>query len=317
MRTSGGQIQAVEGPYFLINFKLSALGPIAGPGARSQNMTNEQWIFLAGIIFFGVLFVVTLVVGAIYYARGARLVAEQYNRKNGYHVHWTNTHWIYGTILLNALFFLWLYATQFQGQGIAVSISGQYLLWARWWVLALNALVNAITLTYVMTYRSRDIQSLVLVLLAPLAYVTLFCATVSQDTGTRGTALFFACFFYLLSMLAYLVPLNKWRVTGSRFHSDIDGKPWGAYYHRAFYVLLIVTFVFYVLFWILDLSNELTSAISFEGTCIAYLVIDTVSLGLFALYMYVLTGTQNLHNLQVEKGGQVAYKNQVPLGRKK
>lgn len=277
-------------------------------------LTDTEIVFLTGIVYFALLFCVTLAVGAVYYSRGVQQT-EKYNRKNGYHVHWTNTHWIYGIIMIDALFFLWLYSTQYQGQGIAVSLSGQYLLWARWWTLALNALVNAVALTYVMTYRSRDIQSLVLVLLAPLAYVALFCATVSQTSGTRGTALFFSIFFYLLSMLAYVAPLNKWRVTGSRFHSDIDGKPWGAYYHRAFYVLLAVTYVAYVLIWSLSASNELTTLISFDASTICYLVLDALSLGIFAIYMFVITFSMHgLHNLQVQApDGRVTYKSGAPL----
>ncbi len=286
-------------------------------------LSDSQIVFLTGVCFFVALFAATLCVGAWYYSKGVRLT-QTYNRRNGYHVHWTNTHWIYGVILIDCVLFLWLYSTQYQGQGIAVSLGGQYLLWARWWTMTLVALIDAVALTYVMTYRSHDIQSLVMILMAPLAYVALFCATVSQDGGTRGTALFFSALFYALSALSYVMPLNKWRVTGSRFHSDIDGQPWAAYYHRAFYVLLAVTYVAYVVVWSLCESNELTTVISFDASTVVYLVLDAASRGLFAIYMFTITGTQNLHNLQVVEEEKAAgrrpgvlYKSPARLGANK
>ncbi len=280
-------------------------------------MTPAQIAFLVGIVYFAVLFGVVAVAAALYFARSLHLL-EKYSSRNAYHVHLTNTHWIYGALLIDCVFFVWLYATQYQGQGIAVSPDGFDLLWTRWLVLAVVALINAITLTYVMTYKSRDIQSLVLILFAPFAYVALFFATTSQTAEERGTNLFFSLFFYLLAGLAYLFPYNKWRVEGSRYHPDIDGEPWAAYYHRAFYVLLVVAYVAYVLVWVLSDSNELTSVINFDAQAITYLVLDALMLGLFALYMIIITRTHSLHSVRVEHVGEpVRYRAALPLGVKK
>ena len=250
-------------------------------------MTPIQIIFLVGICLFGAGMIINTIIGIVYF-RNSHQHIDKLHSKDKYKKHWGHTLWVYGVLFLDFFLFLMLYIAQYFGQGISLNISGVYFTWARWLQLILIGFVNAQCLTYVMTRKSKDIQSKIYVFANFLAYLFFFFASISQLKETRSTWLAGSAFIFIVGVLAYVFPFNKWRVDSSKYHRDISNEPWGGYYHRAFYILYIVVYVIYFITWILAPVNGFTD-MSFETEIGVYLVADVVPLLIMTLYIWVTT----------------------------
>ncbi len=268
-------------------------------------MTPIQIIFLVGICVFGFGTVATAVVGITYFTWGDRKVNEL-NLKDNYRKHWPRTLWIYGVLFINFFLLLMLYLAQYFAQGITLNLSGVYVIWGRWLIFIIIAWVNSNCLTYIMTKHSNDIQSKIYVLANVLAFLFFFFASISQSTETRSLWIAGSAFIFIIGVLSYVLPYNKWRVLDSKFHTDIKDAPWGAYYHRAFYLIFIVAYLIYFLVWITAPVNGLTGMTT-ETEAGLYLAVDVLSFFIFALYMFITTHTLMHQHLYVTCQNQVLY----------
>ncbi len=250
-------------------------------------MTPVQIIYLVGICVFGLGMLVNTVIGIIYFGKSNHLV-ERLDKSIFYKSHWRKTLWIYGVLFLNFFLFLMLYVAQYFGQGIFQNLSLVYVLWGRWLMWLPISYVNSYCLTYIMTHKSKDIQSMVHVLANFLAYLFFLFAAVSQLMENRFSWITGSAFIFIVGILAYIFPFNKWRVDDGRYHQDIVGQSWGGYYHRAFYILYIVVYVIYFITWVLSPVNGYTNMTT-ETESIIYLITDALPLIIFTIYIWVST----------------------------
>lgn len=274
-------------------------------------MTPIQIILLVGICVFGLGTLVTAVVGIVYFSWGNSQLGNLH-AKDKYRKYWHRTLWVYGVLFLDMFLLFMLYLVQYFSQGITQNLSGVYVVWGRWLIFIFISYVNSNCLTYVMTKHSNDIQSKVYVLASVLAYLFFLFATGSQATETRSSWIAGSAFIFIIALLSYVLPYNKWRVVDSKFHSDIKDAPWGAYYHRAFYLIFIVAYVIYFLIWITSPVNGLT-AMTTEIEIGLYLAIDVLSFLIFAIYMFITTHTLMHQHLYVTCKNTVDYNNLLRL----
>lgn len=270
-------------------------------------MTPIQIIFLVGICVFGFGTIATAVVGITYFTWSNRKV-DELSLKDTYRKHWPRTLWVYGVLFMDCFLLFMLYLVQYFGQGITQNLSGVYVLWGRWLIFIIISYINANCLTYIMTKHSNDIQSKIYVLANVLVFLFFWFASLSQAVETRSSWIAGSAFMFIIAVLAYVLPYNKWRVLDSKFHSDIKNAPWGAYYHRAFYLIFIVAYLIYFLVWITSPVNDLT-AMTTEMEAGLYLAVDVLSFFIFALYMFVTTHTLMHQHLYVTCTNKDLYNN--------
>ncbi len=270
-------------------------------------MTPIQIISLVGICVFGLGTIIAAVAGIAYFVWGNQRINDLH-LKDKYRKHWPRTLWIYGTLFIDLFLLLMLYLAQYFAQGITQNLSGVYVFWGRWIMFILISYVNATCLTYIMTKHSNDIQSKVYVLASVLAMLFFFFASISQLTETRALWISGSGFIFIIALLSYVLPYNKWRVVDSKFHTDIKDAPWGAYYHRAFYLIFIVAYVLYFLIWLTAPVNGLT-AMTTETEAGLYLAVDALSFFIFWLYMIITTHSLMHQHLYVTCTNSVLYSN--------
>lgn len=263
-----------------------------------SSLTTLQIIFLVGGVSFAVIFLFG--VGAVsWYVWRSKVRVDGLDKTHMYRAHWNNTLWIYSILIADAFGFLFLYMLQFWGQGVTSGV-----LWGRWILMIFVGFFNAYCLAYVMTTNSKDVASVSLVVTATLAYFVLWLATWVTVMQAHAWALTFSGAFFLASLLLYVYPFNKWTVEGSKYHEDIDGVPWGAHYHKAFYIVNAIVYIAYFIIWFLSTTNGLLTVISATSEAACFLVWDVVWVALLMVYMVVLTST---HMIKVfENEDQIA-----------
>lgn len=276
-----------------------------------SKMTPIQIIFLVGICVFGLGTIITTVVGIVYFSWGNSRIGDL-NLKDKYRKYWPLTLWIYGVLFIDCFLLFMLYLVQYFGQGITQNLSGVYVIWGRWLIFIIISWVNSNCLTYVMTRHSDDIQSKIYVLTNVLAFIFFFFASLSQSVETRSSWIAGSAFMFIIALLSYVLPYNKWRVVDSKFHTDIKNAPWGAYYHRAFYIIFILAYVFYFLIWIISPVNGLT-AMTTTIEAGLYLAIDSLSFLIFAFYMFITTHTLMHQHLHITCNDPILYNNVLKL----
>lgn len=257
-------------------------------------MIPTQIIFLVGAVLFGFALIGSVVSLIAYVLRSRTKIQALGDDLSNYRLHWYNTLWIWVFLIIDAFFFFLLYMDQYLGQGILFTI-----LWSRWIFLAAIALFNSYCLAYVMTYEGRDPFAVILVVSQVMAYLFLWFGAWSDTVPKRALWLVASGVVFLVSMLVYVWPFNKWTVKDSPYHKDIDGQPWGAYYHRVFYVSLGVLYVAYFIIWVLSETNGLTDVMSYEAETASLMVFEVAWFYIFAIYLIITMSTHMVHTLSI------------------
>jgi hypothetical protein len=247
-------------------------------------MTETSTIFLIGFFIFLVSGVVLFIAYLYYIWRGKQMIRCtrcSVEERETLHVGWTPTRWIYPVLFLSLLLMALLYMSMFLSQGVSVKPNMLLVMWERWLILGLVALLYSVCLTYIMTIRSFDDQSFFLVFLYTLAHFFMLGAVLSQTLETRLLWLISSVVAFALAVLFYFYPINKFLAC---YH-----LPTCFQYYRWFFASLVLSYLYYVVIYFLAASNEFTAVLDFHGEVIAYLLGDILFAVVFPLIVVVTT----------------------------
>jgi hypothetical protein len=263
-------------------------------------MADTATIFLVGFFVFlagGVFLFGTY----IFYILRSQAKLANLKCADAFSVCLTTTRWLYPVFFTSLFLLAALYMSMYLNQGISARPNLLLVMWERWVILGVIGFLYAVCLNYYMTILSHDEQSFFMVIFYTLSYWSLLGAALSQTTQTRVLWLVVSIVAAILAILFYVYPDNKFAC-----HHHITTR---FAYYKFFFAVILIAYAYYILIFILAASNELTSAISFQGEAIAYLVGDALFVLLFALVLAIATFVDMKDTLRVKNPvtGRVTY----------
>ena len=199
-------------------------------------------------------------------------------------------------LLVTYLLLAALYLCQYYGQGLSLA-TGFFILWERWLVLAVVALLYGYLLSYTLTQESASPQSFFFIVFYTLVYLGIFAATVFVSQRAKVVAIGTTIVLFMLTFICFIFPVN--RLTDRR----ADFPPYGENRINSlrvvlFFVILLVLAV-YLIVWALSASNGFTTQIGLQGEVIAYLVLDALLTMPLTLLVFIFTLSGQLMQVKI------------------
>jgi len=260
-----------------------------------------------------------------------RMLQEQLLKErrisNAHRVHWLHSIALYLAFLTAFLIYTYMYAVNASHGNFIVTPLLTIVEPARWLFLTLVGIIYNGLLAYVMTEQDETynrkhhpflrVQAFFIVFFYALAYLAIYFATTYPQENARITSMVGSIVAFLISVLLYFVPANKFAIENEEVPRDYIfftgedrtqyGRPVPAdtrtgaiiAYRALFLGFIVLYYLANIIIWFLSRGNGITDTLHFKNEIIAYGVVDLVFIAVFALFLIALTFYFNQKTLAI------------------
>lgn len=279
-------------------------------------MEEIRTVFIVGACIFGLSALITGLIFCYFiyngYAKIDNLLVNGQIRapKN---VHWLNSIWIYLVLFTSFLLFTIFYAISATGSGFYIREPSFCIVqWLRWVVMAIVGLIYNGCLAFIITDEDASwnrksshhlrAQSFFIVLYYVAYPICILIAAFLYKSEGRVIAIVAAMIAFVISILLYFFPYNKFHIRGECKHpndyilyvdrkqqTDCENRSGTIMLFRSLYlVFIIVADVLTFIIWFLSKSNGISTTFDFKTEIIAYFVRDFTYV-IFGFILIVMT----------------------------